>query len=135
MSLDAPCRDAIQEILSCQVKGDFEARGDKLTYARVTDSGVVVCTAPLLIVEHKLGLSCVADAAVHPAAKPSETRFTKLLYDRESDFSLILCEPVTDEPTKLVTLAVPRLPIHNDPLTTIPSGVIYLKVKMLVMKW
>lgn len=104
-----------------RVKGDFKLARGGLGYATASDSCVIECKAPLLIAEHKLGLSCVADSAAHPEAKPSETRFTKLLHDPETDFSLILCEPVTGR-THQIRLHLQYLgfPIHNDPLYNNP---------------
>lgn len=105
-----------------QVAGDFgedAADGlEKFSYAtKSQSSGVIECEAPLLIVEHKLGLSCVADSKVHPAAKPSHTRFIKLAYDPSKNLSLVLCEPVTGR-THQIRLHLQYLgyPIHNDPL-------------------
>lgn len=101
-----------------RVKGDFDRiQIGNYSYARKNDESVVECEAPLHLVEHKLGLSCVADSITHPAAKPSHTRFTRLAYDPETDFSLILCEPVTGR-THQIRLHLQYLgyPIHNDPL-------------------
>ena len=101
-----------------RVKGDFnQIKIGDYSYSRKNEDEVVECEAPLHLVEHKLGLSCIADSMAHPAAKSSHTRFTRLTYDAETDFSLILCEPVTGR-THQIRLHLQYLgyPIHNDPL-------------------
>lgn len=97
-----------------RVKGSFEVTDAE--FATLSDNAME-CTAPLLIAEHKLGISCVADPSVFPAAKASKTRFTRLSYDPESDTSIILCEPVTGR-THQIRLHLQYLgfPIINDPL-------------------
>lgn len=105
-----------------RVKGSFEVNFDGLGYAeKGCDSCLIDCKAPLMIIEHKLGLSCVADSSVYPSSKPSHTRFIKLSYDPASDMSTILCEPVTGR-THQIRLHLQYLgyPIHNDPLYNNP---------------
>lgn len=100
-----------------RVKGDFDELDiGKFSYASMKEK-VVNCEAALLIVEHKIGLSCVADPIKNPSAKPSHTRFIKLSYDPVENLSLILCEPVTGR-THQIRLHLQYLgfPIHNDPL-------------------
>lgn len=99
-----------------RVRGDFAVDTERLQYARESE-GLIDCTAPLMTVEHKLGLSCVADSTVYPAAKHSHTRFIKLSHDPATEMSTILCEPVTGR-THQIRLHLQYLgyPIHNDPL-------------------
>ena len=56
-----------------RVQGQFDTLPtEKLFYATRRER-VIDCVAPLLIVEHKIGLSCVADSTAHPSAKESQT--------------------------------------------------------------
>lgn len=116
-------RRAMQELqfrkfYLARVKGDFsKLQTGTLPFASSPHTHTVDCRAALLIVEHKLGLSCVADASVHPAAKSSHTRFRHLHYDPQQDFSVVLCEPVTGRTHQIrLHLQYLRHPIHNDPL-------------------
>ena len=105
-----------------RVQGDFNVQKiNDFEYIRErsgdTSLDLIECVAPLLIVEHKLGMSCVADSIVFPAAKSAHTRFFKLSYSPSTDSSLILCEPVTGR-THQIRLHLQYLshPIINDPL-------------------
>jgi len=88
-----------------------------IPWALWDDDRTVRVEAPLLIVEHKLGLSTVADSKLFPAAKASCTHFYVLAYDQDTDSTLVLAEPITGR-THQIRLHAQHLghPVRNDPL-------------------
>lgn len=81
-----------------------------------------ICDAPLNIVQHKLGMSCVADDSIYPSAKPSKTLFRVLNYSAKENKSLILAQPITGRTHQIrIHLQYCGHAIHNDPLYAGPQ--------------
>lgn len=58
---------------------------------------------------------------VHSKGKPSQSSFTRLSYNAQSDTSVVLCRPLTGRTHQLrVHLQYLGFPIHNDPLYNNP---------------
>jgi len=90
---------AYRKAYICRVIGEFP-------------EGEAICKAPLLAVEHKLGL-----VAVSSEGKESETKFTRLKYSAELDESIVKAEPLTGRQHQIrVHLLKLGHPIVNDHL-------------------
>ncbi|CAI8032883.1 RNA pseudouridylate synthase domain-containing protein 2 [Geodia barretti] len=77
----------------------------------------VLCTEPIVIVTHKLGI-----CRVDPAGKTCLTSFTRLSYDIHKDTSILKCEPKTGRMHQIrVHLQWLGHPIVNDPLYCHPA--------------
>ncbi|EIN06416.1 pseudouridine synthase [Punctularia strigosozonata HHB-11173 SS5] len=70
----------------------------------------VICEEPLLTVDRQMGLNIV-----HPEGKPAKTIFTRMLYDKGTDTSVVHCRPLTGRSHQIrVHLQYLGHPIAND---------------------
>jgi 23S rRNA-/tRNA-specific pseudouridylate synthase len=110
----------------CKVHGKFTEQVNKIFNESIKNfdatihficSEPVLCTEPIVIVTHKLGI-----CRVDPAGKTCLTSFTRLSYDIHKDISILKCEPKTGRMHQIrVHLQWLGHPIVNDPLYCHPA--------------